>query len=164
MPEPPSELYCALGKAMARWQYVETGMFLLFHGLSSSQFEASSHQFFGRKMRPTEEKLKTLNKLCRDRLSSGIVTEHWEPLHTELNQHREIRNAIAHFEPGAIIQPNEGGGRQIRLGISPNCLDLTKIEDGLVKALYVDQIFRAAEEFLATAQTLTEFVETYVPN
>src|SRR4051812_29758711 len=40
------ELYRALGKAMSRWQYVETGMFLLFHGLSSSSFPESSRQFF----------------------------------------------------------------------------------------------------------------------
>src|SRR3954465_8995373 len=59
--------------------------------------------------------------------------------------------------------PRQVRGRA-RMGISPNFLDLTKVEDnGTVKALYVDQIFEAADEFLTTAQALTAFTETHVP-
>src|SRR3954447_19959345 len=94
MSEPRNELYRALGKAMSQWQYVETGMFLLFHGLSSSPFKESSHQFFGSKMRPIETKLKTLDDLCRAHLSQETISEHWKPLNSELEGHRLIRNAI----------------------------------------------------------------------
>src|SRR4051794_18196841 len=174
------ELYYALGKAMSRWQYVETGMFLLFHGLSCSQFEEASHQFFEtdrknlrERKKPHEKKdlstigkkLSEINDLCRASLRPEIVSEHWEPLHTKLKQHRDIRNAIAHFEPGLISPPPEAGQGQARTGISPNRLDLTKVEDGgTVKALYVEQIFDAADEFLATAKELIKFIEDHIQN
>jgi len=111
-----------------------------------------------------EVKLKTLNKICRDHPQPD-VREHWKPLHKDLKQHRDIRNAIAHFEPGLISPPPEAGQGQARTGISPNRLDLTKVEDGgTVKALYVEQIFDAADEFLATAKELIKFIETHVPD
>src|SRR3954451_6787438 len=109
---------------MSRWQYVETGMFLLFHGLSSSSFLESSRQFFEtdwKKLRERQKlhgkkdlstigkKLSEINALCRARLPPEIVSECWESLHIKLKEHRDIRNAIAHFEPGPICPPPEAG-------------------------------------------------------
>jgi len=155
-------------------------MFLLFHGLSSSSFPESSRQFFEtdwKKLRERQKllgkkdlstigkKLSEINDLCRARFPPERVREDWEPLHTKLKQHRDIRNAIAHFEPGLIRPPPEAGQGRDRMGISPNRLDLTKVEDdGTVKALYVDQIFQAADEFLTTAQELTAFTVIHVQN
>jgi hypothetical protein len=157
------ELYRALGKALARWQYVETGMFLLFHGLSSCPFEESSRQFFGREMWPIGVKLKTLNKICRDHPQPD-VREHWKPLHKDLKQHRDTRNALAHFEPGRFNLPPETGRGGIQLGLSPQLLDLTKRKaDGRVEALFMEEIVQAADEFLITARALIEFIETHVP-
>src|SRR4051794_30250591 len=117
------------------------------------------------KMRPIETKLKELDDRCRAHLPRETISEHWERLNSKLEDHRLIRNAIAHFEPGLIRPPPEAGQGRARMGISPNLLDLTKVEDdGTVKALYVDGIFQAADEFLTTAQELTAFTEIHVPN
>jgi len=64
-----------------------------------------------------------------------------------------VRNAISHFEPGRFNLRKVGGERS-QLGISPHHLDLTADECGSVKALYLDGIRKAAEEFLTTAQGL----------
>ena len=160
------ELYRALGKALARWQYVETGMFLLFHGLSSVPAPSRSHSAnsSARGTRPIEVKLKTLNKISSRPSSAGCPRTLEAPAQGPQAASGYPKRSCSFSSRGRFnLLPGTGGGG-IQLGLSPQLLDLTKRKaDGRVEALFMEEIVQAADEFLITARALIEFIETHVP-
>lgn len=91
-----TELYAALGRALARWQHVETSLYVLAHALMRTGAEISGITFFH--IRSAESKVQLLEKLCRQLLDKNLYQSDWVPLRKDLVNPIDVRNSMAHFE------------------------------------------------------------------
>ena len=130
-----AEFQAKLGRALTRWQYVETGLFVLAHALMETRYEVSSTVFFH--IKSAENKLSLVDKLCRLNLSQQVWQGEWRDLRKELSAHIDIRNALAHFEVMFVDRPVSTGGTWIELGLVTHHLDIYSARGGTDKGLYL---------------------------
>jgi hypothetical protein len=82
------EMYRALGKALTRWQYIETGLYLIAHCLMETEHQVSSLAFF--QIKSAENKLAFV-----DRLIFAKLTQHTRTKFLGANpQRREDRHRV----------------------------------------------------------------------
>ena len=89
-------LYHALGLTLTRWQFVETGMFILAHAIIGADYKYSSRAFF--RFRNADAKLQFLNDLCEAHFPETVLKAEWKLLHNRLKDSIRFRNYLAHFE------------------------------------------------------------------
>jgi hypothetical protein len=89
-------LYQAMGRAMGRWQYVETGMFILAHAIMGTDYKYSSAAFY--LLKDADMKLQLLSRLCEAHFEDAVLKTEWNPLRKEIKSAIGFRNGLAHFE------------------------------------------------------------------
>ncbi len=161
-----SEFHRAVGHALTKWQYVETGLYILSHCLMGTKHQHSSTVFFH--IESARSKLSLTDKLCKLELQPDLYQRHWRPLKKDINAANDIRNGLAHFDT-AFIDPDElkrstGEVTAYPIMLCPNSHDATATPDGNVRALFVETLHETADEFHALAQRLLEFVPAHIPD
>jgi hypothetical protein len=90
------EMYRALGKALTRWQYIETGLYRIAHCLMEAVHQVSSLAFF--QIKSAENKLAFVDRLIFAKLAQYTRMKFWEPIRKDVRSAIEFRNNLAHFE------------------------------------------------------------------
>src|ERR1700736_7018946 len=75
--------YRAVGKASARWQHVEAGLFILAHAIMQTDYQYSSIVFFH--IRSADSKVKLVDRLCHAHFDKTIIKKEGTPLLKDLN-------------------------------------------------------------------------------
>lgn len=160
-----SEFHRAVGHALTRWQYVETGLYILSHCLMGTKHQHSSTVFFH--IESARSKLSLTDKLCKLELSQDAYQRHWRPLKKDINAANDVRNGLAHFDV-AFLDPDEikntGQTTAYPIMLCPNSHDETASPDGRSKALFVETLQKTAVEFHELTQRLLEFVPAHIPD
>ena len=73
-----------MGRALAQWQYVEAGMFLLVLGIMKTEYMYSSTAFFILKV--ADVKLQLLNRLCEAHFPDTVIKNEWTPILKQLRE------------------------------------------------------------------------------
>lgn len=96
--------YAALGRAFARWQDVESGLFLVTHAALGASAQVSSVVFFHVKSQSAKAQL--CDKLWQIGLEGDLAAE-WAALVKRIAGALTVRNQYAHFET-AWLKPGNG--------------------------------------------------------
>jgi hypothetical protein len=98
LPDPSAfdEMHRALGNALTRWQYVETGLYIVAHGLMETSHKVSSLAFF--QIKSAENKLEFVDRMIFAQLSQRQRVSFWMPISKEIVSAIIFRNCLAHFE------------------------------------------------------------------
>lgn len=155
-------LHTAIGRALARWQYIETGLYLIAHGLLGSSHKASSITFFH--IKSAEAKLALVDKLILAFMPQRVFASEWKAIRGDVNDALGIRNAIAHFELIAFDPQRRPKGTKFDFALTPHHLDTNAGRSGTVKTLFVENLDKAADGYLMVARDLLRFVVQHVPN
>lgn len=155
--EVASPFYRALGQSITRWQYVETGMFLLCHAIMRCNYKYSSAAFY--MLNSANMKLTLLNRLAEVHFSADDLKNHWEPTLKDLKNAIKFRNGLAHFEINLVID-----ARGIKRGdppvvLTPHHTDIFENEKPLVKAVFLTELNQAAAFYLELANRLFALVQ-----
>lgn len=160
------ELHRALGHALARWQHVESAMYVVAHCLMETRHDIASAVFFH--IESARSKLNLTNKLCKIGLAQDAYQRHWVPLKKQLGDAIEVRNALAHFDTAALDPKALTGEQAIETAypviLSPNFIDDSAVAANGVKSLRVEDIQEAAAEFLQLARALLELAALQIPD
>jgi hypothetical protein len=152
-------LYHALGRAMARWQHVEAGLFVLGHAILKTEYRYTSLIFFH--IRSPEAKMQLVDRLCREKFSDDIIKRKWTPLLTDLKSGVKFRNGMAHFEANYVtdascLQPGEPP-----VVLTPHHLDINSQKGSTVKGATTSSLIHAAEEYILLSRRLFGFVQAH---
>lgn len=161
------EMHRSIGHALAHWQYVETGLYLVTHCLLDTKHELSSIMFFH--IESARSKLSVTDKLCKQCFKQSTYQRHWLPLKKDINPAIDIRNALAHFDVSGVdpakTKRKSGAPTAFPLMLTPNSHDESAVRsDGSVKALYVEDLHETSAWFRSQARGLLEFVSTHIPD
>jgi hypothetical protein len=74
--------YRAVGKASARWQRVEAGLFILAHAIMQTDYQYSSIVFFHIRSADSKAPLALSNARTRARSRCAFSTAHWRGVST----------------------------------------------------------------------------------
>jgi hypothetical protein len=94
-PAAAAEMYRALGTALTRWQYIETGLYIIAHGLMGTDHYVSSLAFF--QIQSAPHKLELVDRLISAKLTEE-KKELWTSIRKEIRAAIDFRNTLAHFE------------------------------------------------------------------
>ena len=154
--EEQEDFFAVLGRALAMWQWVEQGAFLLFstfaRGADHKIISATFHH-----IQSFDSRLKLLNHCANLTLSPDPLAAQWRALYKRLVKLSARRNQIVHF---AYAEHHERGTVTYELGPSHmNALfaikDKWKSPDQL--PMRIDDLERAAHDFRAAATELHAF-------
>lgn len=149
-------LYRGLGRALTKWQYVETGLFLLTHAIMRCDYKYSSTAFY--MLKGGDMKLQLTNRLCEAHFSDSDLKNHWTPTYKDLKNGIVFRNGLAHFEINLITDP-----RGLRPGdppvvLTPHHTDVRESGKPLVKAAFLTELNQAGEFYTKLAQRLVSLI------
>jgi hypothetical protein len=164
-PDDQKRIYQALGQALARWQYIESGLFLVAFGLMGTDQKICSLTFF--QIKSAENKLSFVERLSFHKLSQHTRTKFWKPIADDIGKAIKFRNAMAHFEVSFLN--NEGFDKikpksKHRYIISSHHLDEHEKRSGSTKALTVESLDDISEYFRIISYKLVYFVVDHLPN
>jgi hypothetical protein len=159
--EMAAPLYRGLGRALARWQHVEAGMFLLSHAIFGTDYKFSSTAFY--MLKGANMKLDLLDRLCQAHFSSDIITNEWKPTLKELRAALDFRNGLAHFEVNYITDPAVLKNGDPPVGLSPHHLDVRESAKPTVRLATVTDLNQAAELYLRLSRHLFGMVQRHFP-
>lgn len=148
--------YAATGKAMGRWQYVESGLFLVMHAvLGMDDSKLSAVIFF--QMQTAGRKLGLVDEICKARLAGDDLSE-WTALFNDVTAGLPFRNALAHWEINFIkgtnyLEPGEPPIALARHHLDPKA-------DGDNRTITTNTAMEVAQEYLSLAKRLFSFVAT----
>jgi len=91
-----NELYRAVSKGKACWQYVETGLYLSAFGAMGMNHARCSASFF--KNSGAGSRLAFTDRHVRAALTNPISDRDWEPVRKSVWDFVQFRNMLAHFE------------------------------------------------------------------
>lgn len=160
-------MHCSIGHALAHWQYVETGLYLVTHCILEARHDLSSTVFFH--IESARSKVSLTDKLCARTLPQDTYQRHWLPLKKEVNQAVDIRNALAHFDLHGIAdlsqtKRKDGNSTKYPLMLSANSHDESSVRpDGTIKALYVEDLHETSQWYRKLAQRLLAFPPKRIP-
>lgn len=151
--------YHAMGMTMARWQFTETGMFLLAHAIMGTDYKYSSRAFF--RFRNADAKLQFLNDLCQAHFQEPTAKAEWKLLHKKLKNSISFRNYLAHFEISYIRDH-----KYIPAGDPPVVLVPHHMEDKVrgqltVKSVNLTELIQWGENYRALARSLISVVQQH---
>ncbi len=157
-----AEMERAIGHAMARWQMVETALYVLAHCLMGTTREVSSIAFFH--IKSAESKFGFVDKLCANRLPQAAYQSKWIPLRKESHELVRGRNALAHFEVNWVDADEAKGKSLFPIALNTHHLDTHATRDGKADGLYVEGVLQCAEAFADYAKRLIAFAGSNVPD
>lgn len=151
----------AIGEASMRWQYVETALFLIAHGLMGPDYAINAIIFFH--IKSADSKLSLTDKLISSCLNKKTYDECWKPIKKDIGNLILFRNSLAHFEM-FFVDPEvmDDYPSALPVGISPNYLDAFASRDGTVKSLTVESIEHGSQELLQMTNKLIAFARVHV--
>ncbi len=144
---------------MARWQYVETSMFILAHAIMRTEYKYSSSAFY--MLKGADMKQQLLSRLCEAYFSAKILEQEWKPLKKEILSAIRFRNGLAHFEVN--FMPNRAylGPHDPPVVLSVHHLDYRENLGETVRAANTSELHQAASEWLILAQKMLKFVRAH---
>ena len=169
LPIPPDSedqkrMYEALGGGLARWQFIETGLYLTALMLMGTDQTTCSLAFF--QIKAAENKLAFVDRLIFHKLDQRTRIKIWKPISDEIRAAIDFRNSLAHFEmfnltdeEFAKIKPKTA----FRAVLSPNHLDHHAKRGGSVKALSVEVMNYNTNQLRVLTYRLIYFVVDYLP-
>jgi hypothetical protein len=146
--------YRSLGRAMARWQHVEAGLFLVAHAILATDFRYSSTVFF--MINSADRKLRLVTNLCKLYFDDGVFSSTWKPMAKEVEAAIKFRNGLAHFEANYITDPSRLEPGEPPIVLAAHHLDFSR--RGSSDAASTNRMNHAADEFLLITNTLVDFV------
>jgi hypothetical protein len=167
LPDPSAfdEMHRSLGKALTRWQYVETGLYIIAHGLMETSHNISSLAFF--QIKSAENKLEFVDRMIFTRLSQRQRVSFWKPISKEIGAAIAFRNYLAHFEIFrldkkhmiAMMPPTK-----YPVALSSHHLDEHKHRHGgMITSLSVEIIEHNSEELRRVTYSLIYFAIDHIP-
>jgi hypothetical protein len=114
--------YHAIGRAMARWQHVEAGLFVLAHAIMQTDYKYSSVVFLH--IQSAASKVKLVDRLCHAHFDKTIIKNEWTPLLKDLNSAVAVRNSIAHWEANFILDVSVLEPWESPIALTPHHLDV----------------------------------------
>lgn len=159
------EMHRAIGKAITRWQYVETSLYIVTHCMLRTDAARSSAVFFH--IESARSKLGVTDKLCRIGLKQDTYQRHWRPIMADVGKAVHFRNALAHFdltllEPAAVAR-GEFGVTVHPIALVPNSHAPASL-NGDVKGLHLEQVQDLSDLFYDLTIALVEFVPRHLPD
>jgi hypothetical protein len=151
--------YHAIGRATARWQNVEAGLFVLAHAIMQIDYKYSSIVFLH--MQSADSKVKLVDRLCHAHFDKTIIKNEWTPLLKDLNSAVAVRNSIAHWEANFILDVCVLEPWESPIALTPHHLDVRAQAD--TRGATTNTLNQTAEEFLALANRLLRFVAPHFP-
>ena len=115
--EDDKRMFMGLGLGLVRWQYIESGLFLIAAGLIETNSKSTSLAFF--EIKNASNKLEFVDRLIYHKLSQWTRTRAWKPIADEITAAIDFRNALAHFEVFKLTD-EEFAKNSTKNGI-PNC-------------------------------------------
>jgi hypothetical protein len=167
LPDPSAfdEMHRALGKALMRWQYVETGLYIVAHGLMETSHKISSLAFF--QIKSAENKHEFVDRMIFARLSQRQRVSFWTPISKEIGEAIAFRNYLAHFEIFCLDEKSMGAmmpPTKYPVALSSHHLDEHKHRHGgMIKALSVELIEYNSEELRRITYALIYFAIDHIP-
>jgi len=154
-------LYEGLGRSLAKWQYVETSMFILAHAIMRCEYKYSSTAFY--LLRGADIKLQLLNRLCEAHFSKELLKREWEPTYKDLSNAIKFRNGLAHFEVNYFKDPER---KYLKEGdppvvLSPHHTDVRESGKPMVKGAMLHNLNEAAALHVILAQRLVSLVRRH---
>lgn len=153
--------YHALGRAIAHWQNVEAGLFVLAHAILGADYRYSSLVFFH--IQSADSKLQLIDRLCREKFSPQIVEREWKPLYRDLITGKNFRNSLAHFEANWVFDLSQFRPGDPPIVLAPHHLDTTRIKNETVKGATTADLANAASEYTDFSRRLFYFVCRHFP-
>ena len=146
--------YHAIGRATARWQHVEAGLFVLAHAIMQTDYKYSSVVFLH--IQSAASKVKLVDRLCHAHFDKTIIKNEWTPLLKDLNSAVAVRNSIAHWEATFILDVSVLEPWESPIALTPHHLDVRAQAD--TRGATTNTLNQTAEGFLALANRLLRFV------
>ena len=115
--------YHAIGRATARWQHVEAGLFVLAHAIMQTDYKYSSVVFLH--IQSAASKVKLVDRLCHAHFDKTIIKNEWTPLLKDLNSAVAVRNSIAHWEANFILDVCVLEPWESPIALTPHHLEVT---------------------------------------
>jgi hypothetical protein len=157
--DPPSDLdpfFIAFGFAMARWQHVEIGLFMLIHAIMGADFRFSSIVFFH--IQSPSAKLELADRLCREHFDKVVIKDEWQPLGKAIRAGLELRNGMAHWEVNFVNDPTYFEHWEPNAVLAPSFLHPTSRTGNDTKGATARTLREGATEYLRLAMSLLDFV------
>jgi hypothetical protein len=151
-----NQFYAATGKAMTRWQYVESGLFMVMHavlGIDDAKF--SGVIFF--QAQSAGRKIELVDELCKTRLTGDVLSE-WSAICTDVKAGLPFRNAMAHWEVNFIERTDYLAAGEPPIALARHHLDPKG--DGDDRTITTNTAIEVADEYLTLAKRLFSFVAT----
>lgn len=159
-------MHRAIGKAITRWQYVETSLYIVTHCMLRTDAARSSAMFFH--IESARSKVSVTDKLCRIGLKQDTYQRHWRPIKTDVGKAVDFRNALAHFDltlldPDAVVR-GEFGATAHPIALVPNSHAPASLNGDDVKGLHLEQVQELSDLFHDLTVSLVEFVPHHIPD
>jgi hypothetical protein len=161
-PDHTEALCKALGRGLLRWQYVETGLYLIAMSLMATDHGTASRIFFH--IRSAKNKLELVDRLVTHKVDQATRTKLWKELASDIRAAIDFRNCLAHFEP-FMLTP-EGFAKiktKYRVAISYHNLDEHANSAGSTKTFTVEDIEHNTDEMRFLAYKIIYFLIDHIP-
>ena len=149
-------LYHAMGQTLTRWQFVETGMFLLAHAIMGTDYKYSSTAFF--RLKGADMKLQFLDELCERHFGNS---EEWRTLRKQLRETIKFRNTLAHFEISYVGDRKYVPAGDPPVVLTPHHMDLSAFDKPLVQAVNLSEMKQVGENCRALSHELISMVRRH---
>jgi hypothetical protein len=152
-------LYHAMGQTLTRWQFTETGMFLLAHAIMNTDYKYSSTAFF--RLKGADMKLQFLDELCEGYFAAPIIEAEWKPLRTQLRESINFRNCLAHFEISYVADRKYVPKGDPPVILSPHHMDLRAFGKPQVRVVNLSELKQMGENCRALTHSLISVVQRH---
>jgi hypothetical protein len=155
-----TRFYRALGQATARWQHVESGLFIIVHAIFGTDHRYSSAVFF--QIKSGDTKLQLTDELCRVHFSEAIYKGEWDDLQKRLKDAIIYRNRMAHWEVNWVTDRSQLAPGEPPIALSPHHLDHRSERKAKgPNAASTNTLQEAAQAYLMLARDLLLFVRRH---
>lgn len=128
-------------------------MYVSTFALMGTTHKVASIVFF--QIRSADNKLSLLDRLWTAAIGKEASRTEWRPVHRATAGAIKIRNALAHFElnllPEGMLAKELRGKTKYPIALTNHHMSQDADEQGRVKALFLEQLDEAAEEFATLA-------------
>jgi hypothetical protein len=152
-------LYHAMGQTLTRWQFTETGMFLLAHAIMGTDYKYSSTAFF--RLKGADMKLQFLDDLCEHYFDASILEKEWRPLRTLLRESIGFRNSLAHFEISYVRDWKFVPKGDPPVVLTPHHMDLRAYDKPQVRAVNLSELKQMGENYRVLTRDLIQIVRDH---
>ena len=152
-------LYHAMGQTLTRWQFTETGMFLLAHAIMGADYKYSSTAFF--RLKGADAKLQFLDELCEIHFAEAVIQAEWRPLRKQLRESINFRNCLAHFEINYVRSRKYIPKGDPPVILSPHHLDTRASGKPEVRAVNLTELTQMGENYRALTNSLISLVRRH---